>query len=126
MTGQDRLRRNVVAVLWNGTIVGTGFFIDNDGSVLTCFHVVSDPGTENITDQPLSIRFNRADYPVECIFLSSNPKIRDVAVLQLTTRKLPDDAILLPLGNWDPTPDKSRKVYSYGYKLTEMFNGAYA
>ena len=121
MTQQDPLRQNVVAVLRNGTIAGTGFFVDRDGSILTCFHVVRDTSTGYLTDQPLSIRFNGVNYPVECIFHS----FIDVAVLRLVSRELPNQAMLLPLGKWDADSIVSRTFVSYGYKLAETFDGIY-
>ncbi len=126
MTLSDPLRQNVVAVLRNGIIAGTGFFIDRDGSILTCFHVVGDTSTGYLTDQPLSIRFNGVTYPVNCIFRSLIPEKFDVAVLRLESRVLPDNAILLPLGRWDADSMMSHNFVSYGYKLAGTFDGIYA
>jgi Trypsin-like peptidase domain len=123
MTPQYSLRQNVVAVLRNGTIAGTGFFIDRDGSILTCFHVVRDPSTGYLTDQPLSIRFNGVKYDAEYISRSLIPATFDIAVLRLVSRVLPDQATLLPLGKWDAESMVSREFVSFGYKLAGTFKG---
>jgi hypothetical protein len=36
----DRLKNSVVKILIDGQSVGTGFFVSNDGGVLTCWHVI--------------------------------------------------------------------------------------
>ena len=93
----DKLCQAVVCV--RGVLIGTGFFIGKDGTLLTCFHVIGDKKTGEMA-QSLNILFNKKEYPARCIYASPNPMNLDAAVLQLEEGQLPPGAAILPLGEW--------------------------
>ncbi len=127
MDSQDKLRRNVVAIREpDSNILGTGFFIGNDGSLLTCFHVVGDKKTMDLYRKTYEIYFNSNVYPAECIFTSSDPMRLDMAVLRLTRGKLPSGAILIPLGKWEARMEADREFLTFGFRSVQQFMGLYA
>ncbi|RMH10549.1 MAG: hypothetical protein D6697_00765 [Armatimonadetes bacterium] len=67
--------------------LGTGFFVSQDGVVLTCYHVIEDAVSASIKTH------QKATYAVEG-YTAINP-IRDVAVLRVEGKNLPT----LPLGD---------------------------
>jgi len=102
----------------HGRLRGTGFFIGNDGSLLTCFHVIGDRQTGKIKDK-LKIEFEGKVYSVECIFTPPDPQSLDVAVLRLEDRKLPLGGILLPLGKWKSDKESESKFHTFGFRSDE-------
>ena len=129
MPTQDKLRQSVACIHGRGR--GTGFFIGNDGTLLTCFHVVGDPETGQLVGKPLKVTFGAMKYGAECIFVSPDPKSLDVAVLRLSDDKLPDrtlppEATLLPLCEWDPDPSQGREFRTFGFRSSGRFKGLYA
>lgn len=120
---EDRLRRSIVRV--QGRVVGTGFFISHDGSILTCFHVVGDKKTGQLGSTPIMVTFDDQTYNADCIYKPPDPDRLDIAVLRLVNQTLPTNALLMPLGiltNGDEWPEFS----SFGYKEADKFNGLYA
>ena len=86
--------------------IGTGFFIDNEGYILTCAHVVIDAIKLWITIP--SIGKERID--VEIVGICDNS---DLALLKTVTFK-PEN--YLKLGNSDFI-ESGKKVYAIGYPL---------
>ncbi|MCP4524792.1 MAG: hypothetical protein GY833_02585 [Aestuariibacter sp.] len=115
MSIEDKLRQNVVLVR-REEMVGTGFFIGNDGSLLTCFHVVGDMETGNLTNNELTATFNEREYVAECIYASPIPRVLDMAVLRLAMGKLPPEATLLPLGEWKSDLRYARDFCTLGFR----------
>lgn len=65
--------------------LGTGFFVSQDGAVLTCYHVIEDAVSAKIKT------YQNAVYEVEG-FTAINP-VRDVAVLRVGGKSLPTLAL---------------------------------
>mgnify|MGYP003340331771 CR=1 FL=1 len=86
--------------------IGTGFFIDNEGYIVTCAHVVVDAIKLWITIP--SIGKERID--VEIVGICDNS---DLALLKTVTFK-PEN--YLKLGNSDFI-ESGKKVYAIGYPL---------
>ncbi|MEA3339152.1 MAG: trypsin-like peptidase domain-containing protein, partial [Chloroflexota bacterium] len=120
----DKLKQNVALV--RGEMAGTGFFIGSDGSLLTCFHVVGNQETGNLTDRPLTVTYNTVEYPAECICTPSNPRTLDVAVLRLADGKLPPGAALLPLGKWKSDSGQKSQFRTFGFRPPDVVNGLHA
>lgn len=119
---ENKLRQSTVRV--NGDVIGTGFFIGNDGSLLTCFHVVRDSKTGKLSDKPLFVVFKQKKYEAECRFISHTPDVLDFAILQLTDGKLPSGAILLPLGEWKSRSGGASRTFStLGFRSPDDFEG---
>ncbi len=117
----DKLQRAVARVQGAGGITGTGFFIGNNGTLLTCFHVVRDNQTRDLTKQPLTVTFDSAIYQARCIYPSPDPENLDVAVLLLDTGKLPQGAVVLPLGKWSDESGQSRSFDTVGFRSPDKF-----
>ncbi len=103
-----RLRNGIVRVKgYQGNkhvSTGTGFFIGDDGSILTCFHVVGDLKTGKRFDK-ITITFNGGEErEVDFLFAPPDPQLLDIAILRLPDRKLPSGAVLIPLHRWNYTP----------------------
>jgi len=124
MSTKDKLQQNVVLV--RGEMLGTGFFIGNDGSLLTCFHVVGNKETGELADKKLIVTFNSVDYPAKCLRSSPDPQTLDMAVLRLAGGKLPPGATLLPLGEWKPDTGPTRRFRTFGFRSPDIFKGLYA
>ena len=120
----DILKQSVALVRGRGR--GTGFFIGNDGSLLTCFHVVGNNETGKLTDKELVVTYSGVEYPAKCIRTPSDPRILDVAVLRLVDGKLPPGATLLPLGKWKSDSGQTSPARTFGFRPPEMVQGLFA
>jgi hypothetical protein len=107
-------------------LTGTGFFVDGDGSLLTCFHVVRDKSNPKVTAKDLEVTFQGQTYPADCIFPSPDPSKRDVAVLQLKSRTLPPNAIVLPLDAWERKSGPDKEFRSFGFRSPDKLEGLHA
>lgn len=124
---EEKLRQSVVAVRdAEGRVLGSGFFIGSDGSLLTCFHVVGDKETGKLAQEKYQIYFSKTNHAAECIFSPSDPKQLDIAVLRLSQGKLPDGAALLPLGKWEERLTGEREFRTLGFRSAGRFMGLYA
>ncbi len=101
---------------------GTGFFVDTDGSVLTCFHVVGEPKSKKLYDW-ITITFNGEEREVACIFSPPEPEELDFAILRPKDHKLPTQAVLIQLGKWESKADSSTDFQTFGYSLLDTFDG---
>lgn len=124
---EDILRQSVVAIREpEGKVLGTGFFIGNDGSLLTCFHVVGNKETGELHQKTFHIYFQGNSYPANCIYVSPNPKRLDVAILRLNSGELPKGAVLLPLGKWEAKLEADREFITFGFRSADQFMGLFA
>ena len=104
---------------------GTGFFIGKNGLLLTCFHVVRDRNTATLHNSPIKVIYNQTEYEAQCVYQSPNPQVIDFAILELGIGKLPEDAVLLPIGKYNiNTRDKA--FSSFGYRHQKQFTGLHA
>lgn len=124
MSSRDKLPQNVVRIQ-QGSAVGTGFFINRDGSLLTCFHVIREKETGKVTDREITVTFNDVEYLADCIFPSPDPQRLDMAILRLKDGHLPHEANLLPLGEWQPGAKQTHEFRTYGFR-SEHFEGLHA
>lgn len=119
----ENLKRNVVQIQGiQGKTVGTGFFIDHDGSVLTCSSLVQEQGTGKVLNTVVVV-FEGTKYPAESISTSS---ALGITLLRLFEKKLPQGAILLPLGEWKTDLWIERDFRTFGFKSPDKLNGLYA
>lgn len=123
MSSRDKLQRNVVRV--TGVKVGTGFFIGNDGTLLTCFHILSDEATRDITEEEFTVTFKEQNYQAKCIYTSPDPNLLDIAILRLVDGDLPSRSTLLPLGEWRSQPNQTFGFSTFGFKSPEAFDGLF-
>lgn len=121
MPTEDVLHRNVVCV--RGALVGTGFFFDYDGSILTCFHFIRDPQTGKPLDQPISVFFDQQEYPAQCILHPPDPDMLDFAILRLVAGKLPRNAAPLPIGAWSDAPEQARTFRTRSFSTYPVVAG---
>ncbi len=119
---RDRLVQSVVRIDHEGN-VGTGFFIDSDGSILTCFHVIRDKKTLQATKREVAIWFDGQEYVARCIAASTDPDLLDAAILRLNDEEMPSKAVLLPLGRWQ---EAVPAVRSFGFCHPRTVNGLHA
>ncbi|CAK8714208.1 hypothetical protein GCAAIG_03555 [Candidatus Electronema halotolerans] len=123
--------RNAVACVkgvGTGFEAGTAFFIDNDGTLLTCFHLVKDQ-ERGRPIKSLTVVFNKQEYPAECIWPSSSSPDEvkmadkvDMAVLRLKDGK-PSEALVLPLGEWRYDKQQSCEFKTFGFRESRIFEG---
>lgn len=128
---EDTLIKSVVAIYASGVEhtnkpLGSGFFIGNDGSILTCYHVLSSKEHPFTPDKHYKIYFQGQYHNAEWIFGSPDPMRLDVAILRVTSGKLPEKAKLVPLGKWEAQLDLDREYISFGYRSAKHFMGLYA
>ncbi|MCP4110701.1 MAG: trypsin-like peptidase domain-containing protein [Desulfobacteraceae bacterium] len=107
------LKKNVVCIL-NNNNVGTGFFIDSKGLLLTCLDNLTDKETGKLKNK-YEIIFNRKSYYAELVFPEQDSSDSDIAVLGLAEKRLPPTAELLPLGIWKYDTGLSTVFSSYGF-----------
>lgn len=125
----DDLKNCVVAIKDTANnILGTGFFIDDDGSLITCYHVIGDKKNEVISRDKFQVSFWKNGFEktldAEVIYASSNPKLLDFAILRLSQGKLHEGAYLGPVGKWErKTACKSE---SFGFRTPHNTEGQYA
>lgn len=120
----DEALRRGVAVVWSSNAesspLGTAFFIGNDGSLLTCLHVLKPKEgstVEEVLKAKYLVQFGNEDYPAECIFVPSEPCSLDIAILRLEIGRVPNGGELLPLGRWKESIGVGGDEYvSLGYR----------
>ena len=97
----------------DGATEGTGFLVDTYGHILTCWHVVSDLQQIEVAFHDTSDQMS-ADLRLDL----SEPSI-DVAVLQVTGRRLPEPlAVDFEWRVGDP-------IWSFGYQYQQHFSAGY-
>lgn len=87
---KNYLLERTVAIVINGKILGSGFFIDEDGTIVTAFHVIDNAFTSVNGIYPgIHVKFEGATYEVANILKFDYN--RDVAVLKidLPNKKVP-------------------------------------
>lgn len=94
---KSKLEGAVVKV--HGVRTGIGFFIDKDGTILTAFSNIRDINTKRTSQDTITVSFHGNDYLADCIRMSPNPELLDVAVLRIRGGTLPPDTSLVPLDN---------------------------
>lgn len=115
--GQPTLQQSVVAICDSERkVLGTGFFIGNDGSLLTCFHVIGNKNSRQLHSETFLIYYQGSYLPAECILGAPEPERLDVAILRLTHGKLPDEAALLAIGKYDPKSTGDNEYHTFGFR----------
>lgn len=120
MTHQD-LRQNTAFV--RSPSPGTGFFIGNDGTLLTSFHVIGDTQTGRVYSERPTVLFDGEEYPARIVKVSPTPQLVDAAILQLDRESLPPGAVLLPLFEWR---ELSGNFVSFGFRPPDAIQGLHA
>ncbi len=106
--------RNGTVVIWgeknaneeNQEPLGSGFFVGNDGSILTCGHVISGEAFQPGVEIPWRSRTYYAQhdkkeaFQIECVFLSTSFLSLDVAIMRPLNGRLPSGAFVLPIGEY--------------------------
>jgi hypothetical protein len=105
---------------------GTGFFIDRDATILTCFHVVGDKETGELAEKEPVVTFNGENYAARCVQVSHNPQTLDVAIIRLLDNELPPQASVLPLGKWGYDLESDQGFRTFGYRSADRVEGLYA
>ncbi len=111
-TLKEYLLNRTVAILINGDIYGSGFFIDEDGTLVTAFHVISDSlyPIQGVY-KGIQVKVDGASYDVtDIVKFDYN---RDVAVLKidLAGKKVPYFEITSDL------PAVNDEIYACGFSL---------
>lgn len=115
------VQERTVAVYVDHEIVGTGFFIDADGIVVTCFHVIEGVFDLDIKDANIEVRLsNNVVYDLEKVIKFDYAY--DIAVFKINNKgdKVPYFNVITE------EPALYSKVYACGYKNGEntvTFNG---
>lgn len=102
--------------------IGTGFFIDEEGSILTCFHVVGDQKTYKLHEK-ITMTFIGEERQVECVETVNEPNGLDLAILRAPGWHSPEEMALLPVGDWSGPDGRFR---SFGFSLSDTFEGIFA
>jgi len=115
---QDILKNIVVYIKVNGKIQGTGFFINEFGTVLTCYHIFSKVSTiqtlETINQNKIEIEFHNQTYNAIAIHATYEPITLDILFLKV---EIPLDLIhLSDLKNYDNT----QSLITCGYRSEEL------
>jgi hypothetical protein len=126
------LKESVVAIQApDGKILGSGFFIGKDGSILTCFHVLGSADSLELYQQryKVSQTYSSGDTyseEAECIYASEDFSELDVAILRVSSGRLPSGAKMLPLGQWEAPLEADREFVTFGFRSSPDFLGLYA
>jgi hypothetical protein len=123
MSTKDKLGQAVVRI--QGRMSGTGFFIDRDATILTCFHVVGDKETGELAEKEPVVTFNGENYAARCVQVSHNPQTLDVAIIRLLDNELPPQASVLPLGKWGYDLESDQGFRTFGYRSADRVEGLY-
>ncbi|MCL1827656.1 MAG: serine protease, partial [Candidatus Cloacimonetes bacterium] len=84
---------------------GTGFFINDDGYIVTCSHVIDNANT-------IKIKYGKNEYVAQVI---AKDNVKDLAILKINQKNVFHFSIL------DfPNVDLGDKVYVLGFPLTEL------
>jgi serine protease Do len=127
---KDRIihtKMSVVRILINDEAAGTGFFIRNDGYLLTCWHVIQSAFLLDSSKNILGIKNIKIEYAsglkkeagIIPILLSDGRKLKDASVYDYCILKLTDTSSrneYLELGGFR-TIDEGEGVYTCGYPL---------
>jgi hypothetical protein len=124
MSTKDKLNQAVVRI--HGKMTGTGFFIDRDATILTCFHIIGNKETGELAEEEIVVTFDGEDYDAECVRVSHDPQALDVAILRLSDSELPPQASLLPLGEWGYDLEGDQDFRTLGYRSADEVKGLYA
>lgn len=96
---------------------GTGFIAGANGWIITAFHVIADPDTLSVYDNPRIIIGNRKPIPAEIISSVDKPtSTRDFAILKVDRTQLPK----LDLGN-ESVLELGSPISIIGFPLSAMF-----
>jgi tetratricopeptide (TPR) repeat protein len=119
MPSQSEIESSIVRVLnAQGTVVGTGFVVDN-GLILTCAHVIA--AAKGKPGDAIQIALHFDDKPFDAHIVPEwwrDPDAEDVAVLQ-PIEPLPKSVQALPLGL--AKASRGHEFYSRGYRLADQF-----
>ncbi|MBD3270148.1 hypothetical protein GF376_01335 [Candidatus Peregrinibacteria bacterium] len=121
MNSQDVLVRAIAQV--RGTRHGTAFFIGEDGTLLTCFHLIKNSDTGEPIDD-VRVVFDGIEYQAKYIHTPLELQRLDAAILRLPDNKLPRGAALLPLGKWDSS--QPTRFQALGFRSPQSFEHLYA
>ncbi len=115
---QDILKNIVVYIKVNGKVQGTGFFINEFGTVLTCYHIFSQVSNiqnlEAINKDKIEIEFHNKSYNAVAIHSTHDPLNLDVIFLKVD---IPLNLIYLSdLKNYDNT----QSLVTCGYRTEEL------
>jgi S1-C subfamily serine protease len=120
----DDLRRYTVAIQKAGIGMhgtnGTGVIVNDDGLILTCYHVIGDNRTNSITDKVVDIYFpeSKSTKSAEVSKDLCNSH-QDIAFLKLK-EALPNKAAVANLSN---LINVGNKFISFGFKFRDYFEG---
>ncbi|NEW61120.1 trypsin-like peptidase domain-containing protein [Sulfurovum sp. bin170] len=115
---QDVLKDIVVYIRVNGKIEGTGFFINEFGNILTCYHIFSkvsiQKSLEEINQSKIEIEFQNRTYQATAIHSTYDPVKLDVIILKIDTD--PQDIHLADFKSYD----SSKSLVTCGYRSEEL------
>jgi hypothetical protein len=104
-------RERTVAVCVDHEIVGTGFFIDDEGTVVTCFHVLEPVFNYSVQEANVEVRlYNNSSYSLQSVIKFDYAY--DLAVFKIDTKG--EKVSYFPIASEDPA--LFSKVYACGYK----------
>lgn len=125
----DRLKNATVKVMIQGRDgIGTGFFISETGSILTCFHVIQpalnlDDKSVIVSIQPIYVKLNNSDtlnveIPPEYLTGKINEiaASNDFCLLVPVDKKNKKKYTFLPLGKFEDVSEGD-EVYTAGHPL---------
>lgn len=90
----------------NGKVVGSGFFVEKDGTIATDYHVI---------DGAKSIEVKTSDGKVYTASLDKHRSTADLAILKLNAPEYQKDFPTLPLAKTAESMNKGERIYALGH-----------
>jgi hypothetical protein len=115
---QDILKNIVVYIRVNNKIEGTGFFINEFGNILTCYHIFSKVSISKdvleLNENKIEVEFQNQRYPAIVVHSTYDPIRMDVAIL-----KIDIEPQLIHLCDFKEY-DSSQSLVTCGYRKEEI------
>ena len=116
---QETLKNMVVYIKVDGEIKGTGFFINEFGNVLTCYHIFSNVSSvqdlETINRHKIEIEFQNISYLAKAMHVTFNPRSLDILILKVENIL----SSLIHLSDFK-TYEASKELVTCGYRKEEL------
>ena len=115
---QDILKDIVVYIKVDGKVQGTGFFINEFGNILTCYHIFSKvsehKSLKEINKSQIEVEFQNQQYKAEAIHSTYDPIKLDVIILKIDIN--PQSIHLSDFKAYD----SSKTLVTCGYRSEEL------